>query len=300
MITMILVALGTSAAWFIFEAHYFTPSFETSVIKTYFDAESGDGKTASTPFLITKPVHLYNLAYLQDKGIFNGDTFYFELGKKNTALNDGEYYFYTNEGGDETSTTNLTKTNLDMSISTSYDTIYPIGTFDYGFDDSFVGNNKTITNLKVISKSDMAYNGFFGYVDDGATLKDFNLDEPTINNPSTNTNSVTTGLVVGYFNATSLTSITYSGIGVNKGKITGNGTVSSEYSLIGGGTTYANTAINGFLDSGNNSGDTGYIDFDSFSGRNTNPTTGLYDSSKSGYEDFGIFSFNVGSNQDFL
>src|SRR5574344_1734523 len=82
MITMILVALGTSAAWFIFEAHYFTPRFETSVIKTDVDAESGDGKTDSTPFLITKPVHLYNLAYLQDKGIFNGDTlllFLFEL-----------------------------------------------------------------------------------------------------------------------------------------------------------------------------------------------------------------------------
>lgn len=60
-------------------------SFNASVVKSYFDADSvinigADGELTDCVFIITKPVHLYNLAYLTDKGIFNERTT-FQLGK---------------------------------------------------------------------------------------------------------------------------------------------------------------------------------------------------------------------------
>ncbi len=79
----IFTLIASSVAWF--ARPKIDTSFNASVVKSYFDADSvinigADGKLNDCVFIITKPVHLYNLAYLTDKGIFNERTT-FQLGK---------------------------------------------------------------------------------------------------------------------------------------------------------------------------------------------------------------------------
>ncbi len=99
------------------------PSISGSTAGSYF--ESGEG-SAELPYIISQPVHLYNLAWLQYIGYFN-------LG----AINNGRSQSYFKLSDDLSA--------LDMSGLA----LPPIGTTQYPFLGSFDGNGKVITNLTV-------------------------------------------------------------------------------------------------------------------------------------------------------
>ena len=101
----------------------FNPNFG-NVRAAYF--EDGDG-TENDPYIISSPVHLYNLAWLQYLGYFN----------LNKDLNDGlsQTYFKL--------TKNINMTGLALP---------PIGTTQYPFIGYFDGNGKTITSLTVSNR----------------------------------------------------------------------------------------------------------------------------------------------------
>ena len=185
-------------------------SFNASVVKSYFDADSvinigADGKLTDCVFIITKPVHLYNLAYLTDKGIFNERTT-FQLGKPrlgDSPLGDasapsgggGEYFAYKNNTDNEKSDLNLTEKVIDMSAYTKYGGIPPIGVSGANteFCHTFRGNGITIANCSVTDnvlldgkRAYFPHVGLFGTVTDGANVSNFNVLNLTINSTKEN------------------------------------------------------------------------------------------------------------------
>ena len=150
----------------------------------------GDG-TEEKPFGITEPVHLYNLAWLQNSGDFDDKEYYFELAK-----------------------------SIDMS---SY-WIAPIGNDEHPFKGIFNGNGYTIKNLKVTTDKDRLNDndpaedpnykfsnavGFFGKTEgvtttsgttttatDGAEITNFILQDPRVEVGSTDGDYLSTSTTV--------------------------------------------------------------------------------------------------------
>jgi len=102
-------------------------SMKAQIRTSYFERGSG---TSDDPFVIARPVQLYNLAWLQDMGELNinGHQFYFTIDTKN----DGSA----------------------PDVNMTGWTLPPIGTEKYPFIGNFNGNGYTVENLKT------ANNGF--------------------------------------------------------------------------------------------------------------------------------------------
>ena len=100
--------------------------------------ESGSGDTIDDPYIISNRNHLYNLAWLQYMGRYNSPVVqkYFKL-----------------------------KNDIDMTGLA----LPPIGTDDYPFLGHFDGNNKTISNLKVVNDDPTANGSEFGVTKPSAT-----------------------------------------------------------------------------------------------------------------------------------
>ena len=67
-VSIFLVSISTTLAWFAKVSYIDNDNLTASVIPGYF--RSGDG-TADDPFVISTPRHLYNLAWLQYLGELN-------------------------------------------------------------------------------------------------------------------------------------------------------------------------------------------------------------------------------------
>ena len=117
-----IVAVTTTLAWMSATAFMKTEEnpFEGSVQDKYYASGSG---TALDPFVITRPRHLYNLAWLQLLGFYN----------KNSGDDNHQFYFKLGD-------------NIDMG---EYCAIPPIGTELNPFVGSFDGNGYVVSNLKV-------------------------------------------------------------------------------------------------------------------------------------------------------
>lgn len=140
----------------------------------YFDSGSG---SADDPFVIANRIHMRNLAVLQNTGRFTRD------GKQD------KYYFKIKDSVD----------TIDM------DGMYipPIGNDTYPFISEFDGRGKTIANLKVTTNKDELGDdypvqsaddyqfsravGLFGMTGGESEIRNFILDNPTVNVSSTNT-----------------------------------------------------------------------------------------------------------------
>jgi hypothetical protein len=108
---------------------------------------SGGSGTESNPYIISNADNLKNLSKLVLLGVFNSNH-YFRLGS-------------------------------DISRQSSDGYLIPIGTDDTPFYSTFDGNGRKITNL-LVKGSDFGDNGVFGYVANGATIKNFILDTPRV------------------------------------------------------------------------------------------------------------------------
>ena len=121
----ILLFSATTYSWFKDgNAYGFPTDFGGSAMPAYF--ESGDG-TEGDPYVISKPVHLYNLAWLQYLGYFNM--------REDFSNGNPQNYFKLTD-------------NIDMRGRA----VPPIGTAEYPFVGVFQGNGKTVKNVYIANK----------------------------------------------------------------------------------------------------------------------------------------------------
>lgn len=132
-------------------------------LRSYFQKGSG---TEADPYVISRPVHFYNLTRLQNLGIFGSKT-YFSLGYDTN--NDGSLEFYKSNSGTGT------QSYLDMS---SYSRVRCIGSEGSPFYGVFEGNGKEIYGLNVQAGPEDV--GVFGYTYTGSNVKDLYLNGVTI------------------------------------------------------------------------------------------------------------------------
>ena len=184
------------------------------VISQYFDSGTG---TEQDPYVITRPVHLYNLTELYDKyeGFAEEDN-YFRLGKDLDNTGELKFYNYDDYGVYQETYSD----SLNMSF---YENFRPIGSEDKPFGGNFDGSNLTIDNLN-ISGSGVSDIGVFGYVTSEAKIKDLYIDnlDIDITDAIANAHDIHNNAYVGYIaghvdNARSFTN-TY----VNNCNISGN------------------------------------------------------------------------------
>lgn len=165
-----LTAGVTYASFSAAKSYEFNPADESVTIhdvRHYFDASSGTGLTSGSPYVISSPAHLRNLAKLTNMGVFGTAT---------------RYHF-----------------KLSHSFNWSGDPMEPIGkdatTPFYGY---FHGDCNTIAGLKVTATG--AFAGMFGYVTTASAggVEDLILSGPTITCNPDSALGVTAGLVAGY------------------------------------------------------------------------------------------------------
>ena len=210
LVSITAFVVANSFAWFT-DNNTKTPTINGSTPTAYY--KSGDG-SKDNPYVIARPIHLYNFAWLQYMGTYNKDD--------NGTVK--QTYFKIDDDLETDSNGNKV---LDMS---GY-TLPPLGTEDNPFVGEFDGNGTIITNLTISNKlSD--YNrhpasitssnfdapqviGLFGVI--GATdtsktyayssttdslVHDVYAENLTIKNDDTSSNKQTlAGLLVGYVNA---------------------------------------------------------------------------------------------------
>ena len=136
------------------------------IITQYFDSGSG---SENDPYIITRPVHLYNLTELYDKWEgFAEEDHYFQLGKVLDNSGDLKVYNYNDNG----ELIDGVGTSLNMNY---YENFRPIGSEEKPFGGTFDGSSLTLNKLH-ISGSGVSDIGVFGYVEGTAEIHDLYLD----------------------------------------------------------------------------------------------------------------------------
>lgn len=189
--------------------------------KTYF---AGGVGTSENPFIISEPVHMYNLGYLQNEGIFDA------VPSNWTTYGFTQYYFKVGEITGYQALPDTFGNQIPIVIPTAinfasdyYQTIPPVGTEDHPFIGVFEGNNSVLANYIVDSNFytgvELQDVGTFGYVGINTTIQNLFIKNPTIlSNPSAaydrsayhvhndNKKNVATGIVAGHIAGDELTS----------------------------------------------------------------------------------------------
>ncbi len=164
-------AIGCSLAWFYSPSSIVTNDVTGGLIKSYF--HSGNG-TEENPFIITRPVHLYNFIALQEElDEFSKAGFYFQFGTDLNRDGNPEFYKYNNDGS-------IVEGEYSSSLNMKYysNGLDPMGTVAHPFQSKFNGNGLTVSNLTIKGEGHMDV-GIFGYVSDG-TVTNLYFDSPTI------------------------------------------------------------------------------------------------------------------------
>ena len=153
-------------AWFAMNNKIDVADTQMNLVTSYFHCGSG---TEDDPYVITRPIHLYNLSELYDKlDGFADNEHYFQLGYD--LDNSGSLKFYDYNSTGIISNSYSTTLNMDM-----YDSILSIGSEEKPFKAHFAGNGLTIDNLTI------GGNGIFEYVSSGATIDSVYFDDLSIN-----------------------------------------------------------------------------------------------------------------------
>lgn len=162
-------------------------------LRSYFQKGSG---TLANPFVISRPIHFYNLTRLQNLGVFSSDSYYFSLGYDPDHPNDPyasdsatNLLFYP-----DNATTDKTKmiNYLDLSQAGNLLSIGNEGAPFYG---TFNGNGKKIYGLHV--KSDPEDVGVFGYTYSGSVVKNVYFNNLTITDNGYDSNVTTLATLYG-------------------------------------------------------------------------------------------------------
>ncbi len=164
-----------------------------SILTSYF--HTGDG-SEENPFVITRPLHFYNMIYLYQRlEGFADEGYYFQLGyqlryDEDDAEPDENYYFYR-YGDDGKIIAGQYSNVLNMEYYNDGDgmggALLPVGTSNVPFVGTFDGKGLTVANLHITATETIGNEtlgtsdvGIFGYVDETATIKDTYFNGVTI------------------------------------------------------------------------------------------------------------------------
>ena len=143
-------------------------------LRSYFQKGTG---TEADPFVISRPIHFYNLTRLQNLGVF-GSKYYFSLGYDPDNPTDrktlANLKFYPDDSTEETS---QMISYLDMSVDSSL-TMTQIGTEGSPFYGVFDGKGKDIYGLTIHGGPEDV--GVFGYTYSGSMVKDVGFSNLTV------------------------------------------------------------------------------------------------------------------------
>ena len=164
-----------------------------SILTSYF--HTGDG-SEENPFVITRPLHFYNMIYLYQRlEGFADEGYYFQLGyqllyNESDPEPDENYYFYRygDDGkiiaGQYSSVLNMQYYNDGEGMGGA---LLPVGTSNVPFVGTFDGKGLTVANLHITATETIGNEtlgtsdvGIFGYVDATATIKDTYFNGVTI------------------------------------------------------------------------------------------------------------------------
>lgn len=209
-----LVATGFTFAWLSgATTEVNIEAMQGGIISQYFHCGSG---TEQDPFVITRPVHLYNMTELyKNLDGFAEENHYFQLGYDLDNNGTLEFYNYNNDGTLGTGYSN----SLNMNY---YENFHPIGDENKPFGGTFNGSGLTINNLN-ISGAGLSDIGVFGYVTEDATIQDLYIDNLEIDitdavDDDHNHNNAYVGYIAGHIDDATCFTNTY----VNNCEITGN------------------------------------------------------------------------------
>lgn len=164
--TSMMVFAGVSLAWFFNTTADIVPNPTGELITSYFHCGSG---TEEDPYVITRPIHLYNLTRLyEDLDGFAEANNHFQLGYDLDNDGDLECYTYNDHGVYQESYSD----KLNMNY---YENFVPIGSENKPFGGVFDGSGLTIDNLN-ISGEGLSDIGVFGYITEDATVQDLYID----------------------------------------------------------------------------------------------------------------------------
>lgn len=141
-------------------------------LRSYFEKGTG---VSDDPFVISRPIHLYNLSRLQNLGVF-GEKKFFSLGYDPTGGTDLK--FYENDSS---------STMIDYLDMASYDPILAIGSEGTPFYGEFNGNSMEVRGLKINAGPEDV--GVFGYTYSGSNVHHVFFNDLTVQDDGYN-NSV--------------------------------------------------------------------------------------------------------------
>ena len=184
-----LAAAGVTFAWLSgATTSVDVDSAHGGIISQYFHCGSG---TQNDPYVITRPIHLYNLTMLYENlDGFAAADHHFRLGYDLDGDGDLEFYSYSDAGVHLDGYSD----SLNMGY---YDAFVPIGSESKPFGGVFDGSNLTIDNLSV-SGNGASEIGVFGYVSDTAEIKDLYIDNLSVDVTGAVADSQGANAYVGY------------------------------------------------------------------------------------------------------
>ena len=161
-----------------------TSYFDKNDLPQNFDETTYPHGCSSNPYVITRPVHFYNLVRLQELGTYGfGPETYFQFGKQfgkpaNVEDPNGEtypYLFYPySDSGVFLNNAEYTP-YLNMKYYSDANVLSPIGSSRYPFESKINGHFTTVKNL-YISGSGYSDIGIFGYVGRDAYIQNLYFD----------------------------------------------------------------------------------------------------------------------------
>ena len=181
----------STIAWFSKSITIRPDDLHGAILTSYFDhidlpegfdetLEGHQHGSAANPYVITRPVHYYNLVRLQELGTYGFDqNTFFQFGKTNidgTGNTEPLFYQYNDNGvieeGEYTP-------YLNMEFYKDSNALAPIGSARHPFEGTIQGNNLTVKNLH-INGAGLSDIGIFGYVAQSAYIQQLYFDSPSI------------------------------------------------------------------------------------------------------------------------
>ncbi len=158
----------------------------SSILSRYFDMNDGvdetlhEHGTAENPYVITRPVHYYNLVRLHELGNYGFDeNTYFQFGKtniENSGNTEPLFYSYSNDGVIQH---NVYTPKLNMEYYSGSLALAPIGSARHPFEGHIIGQDLTVENLH-INGGGYSDIGIFGYVASHAVINHLYFESPYI------------------------------------------------------------------------------------------------------------------------